>query len=75
MPEDARRARLYGAEGIGLTRTEHMFLGERRKLVEAMVLAETDEERQAALDALLPCNGPISTPSSRRWTGSPSPCA
>ena len=54
MPEDARRARLYGAEGIGLTRTEHMFLGERRKLVEAMVLAETDEERQAALDALLP---------------------
>jgi pyruvate,orthophosphate dikinase len=54
MPEDARRARLYGAEGIGLTRTEHMFLGERRKLVESMVLAETDEERQAALDALLP---------------------
>ena len=54
MPEDARRARLYGAEGIGLTRTEHMFLGERRKLVEAMVLAETDEDRQAALDALLP---------------------
>ena len=54
MPEDARRARLYGAEGIGLTRTEHMFLGERRKLVEQLVLADTDEGQQAALDALLP---------------------
>ena len=54
MPDDARRARLYGAEGIGLTRTEHMFLGERRVLVEQLVLADTDEERQEALDALLP---------------------
>ena len=54
MPEDARRARLYGAEGIGLTRTEHMFLGERRKLVEQLVLADTEEGQQAALDALLP---------------------
>jgi pyruvate,orthophosphate dikinase len=54
MPEDARRARAYGAEGIGLCRTEHMFLGERRLLVEKLVLANSDEERQAALDALLP---------------------
>lgn len=53
-PEDARRARSLGAQGIGLCRTEHMFLGERRVLVEHVVLAGTDEERQAALDALLP---------------------
>jgi pyruvate,orthophosphate dikinase len=53
-PEDAARARRFGAEGIGLCRTEHMFLGERRHLVEAMVLAETDAERKAALAELLP---------------------
>jgi pyruvate,orthophosphate dikinase len=53
-PEDAARARRFGAEGIGLCRTEHMFLGERRQLVEDLVLAEGDEERQAALDALEP---------------------
>jgi pyruvate,orthophosphate dikinase len=52
--EDARRARSLGAQGIGLCRTEHMFLGERRVLVERVVLAEDDAERQAALDALLP---------------------
>ncbi|WP_155056089.1 pyruvate, phosphate dikinase [Streptomyces blattellae] len=53
-PEDAARARRFGAEGIGLCRTEHMFLGERRKLVEAMILARTDAERDRALDGLLP---------------------
>ncbi|MEV5607575.1 pyruvate, phosphate dikinase [Streptomyces sp. NPDC052225] len=53
-PEDAARARRFGAQGIGLCRTEHMFLGERRRLVEAMILAHTDAERAAALDALLP---------------------
>ncbi len=53
-PEDAARARRFGAQGIGLCRTEHMFLGERRELVEALILASTDEQRQAALDALLP---------------------
>jgi pyruvate,orthophosphate dikinase len=52
--EDAQRARELGAEGIGLCRTEHMFLGERRVLIERVVLAETDEEKQASLDALLP---------------------
>lgn len=52
--DDARRARALGAEGIGLCRTEHMFLGERRVLVERVVLADDDDERQAALDALLP---------------------
>ncbi|HEX4812643.1 MAG TPA: pyruvate, phosphate dikinase, partial [Nonomuraea sp.] len=53
-PEDAARARRFGAQGIGLCRTEHMFLGERRRLVEDLVLASSDEERQAALDALEP---------------------
>ncbi len=53
-PEDARRARSLGAQGIGLCRTEHMFLGERRVLVEHVVLSRTEGERQAALDALLP---------------------
>ncbi|HTT91357.1 MAG TPA: pyruvate, phosphate dikinase [Acidimicrobiales bacterium] len=55
MPDDARRARAFGAAGIGLCRTEHMFLGERRRLVERLILAGEDEaERKAALDALLP---------------------
>ncbi|UJP39407.1 pyruvate, phosphate dikinase [Cellulomonas palmilytica] len=53
-PEDAARARRLGAQGIGLCRTEHMFLGDRRLLVERVVLAADDDERQAALDALLP---------------------
>ncbi|MFC0532584.1 pyruvate, phosphate dikinase [Phytohabitans kaempferiae] len=52
--EDAARARRFGAEGIGLCRTEHMFLGDRRELVERLILARTDGERQEALDALLP---------------------
>jgi pyruvate, orthophosphate dikinase len=51
---DSARARRFGAEGIGLCRTEHMFLGERRSLVERLILASEAEERQAALDALLP---------------------
>jgi len=53
-PEDSERARRFGAEGIGLCRTEHMFLGDRRQLVETLILAETDSERQSALDALEP---------------------
>jgi len=52
--EDAVRARSLGAEGIGLCRTEHMFLGERRVLVERVVLAADDAEQQKAFDALLP---------------------
>ena len=51
---DAARARRFGAEGIGLCRTEHMFLGERRELVERLVLADTDEDRQKVFDELLP---------------------
>lgn len=53
-PRDAARARAMGAEGIGLTRTEHMFLGERRPLVEALILAGSAAEREQALAALLP---------------------
>jgi pyruvate,orthophosphate dikinase len=52
--EDARRARRFGAEGIGLCRTEHMFLGERRQLVENLVVAETGEDQETALAELLP---------------------
>jgi pyruvate,orthophosphate dikinase len=48
-PEDAEIARQMGAQGIGLTRTEHMFLGDRRVLVETLVLATTDEERAEVL--------------------------
>ncbi|MBO2446503.1 pyruvate, phosphate dikinase [Actinomadura barringtoniae] len=53
-PEDSARARRFGAQGIGLCRTEHMFLGDRRQLVEELILAENAEERQTALDALEP---------------------
>jgi pyruvate,orthophosphate dikinase len=52
--EDAARARRFGAQGIGLCRTEHMFLGDRRELVERLILADTDNERAAALDGLRP---------------------
>jgi pyruvate,orthophosphate dikinase len=52
--EDAARARRFGGEGIGLCRTEHMFLGERRAFVERLILAEGEDEQKAALDALLP---------------------
>jgi pyruvate,orthophosphate dikinase len=51
---DCARARRFGAGGVGLVRTEHMFLGERRQLVEDLILADTQEERQHALDALEP---------------------
>jgi pyruvate, orthophosphate dikinase len=52
---DCARARRFGASGVGLVRTEHMFLGERRQLVEDLILAaEEPQARQAALDALEP---------------------
>ncbi|MDH6627612.1 pyruvate,orthophosphate dikinase [Streptomyces sp. LBL] len=52
--EDALRARRFGAQGIGLCRTEHMFLGDRRELVERLILADTEVEREESLKALLP---------------------
>jgi pyruvate,orthophosphate dikinase len=54
-PEDAKRAREFGAEGIGLCRTEHMFMSqERLPVVQDMILSHTADERQKALDKLLP---------------------
>ncbi|MGZ6897389.1 MAG: pyruvate, phosphate dikinase [Acidimicrobiia bacterium] len=53
LPDDAAKAREFGAQGIGLCRTEHMFLGDRLPIVQRMILAETDEEEDAALEALL----------------------
>jgi pyruvate, orthophosphate dikinase len=54
-PRDATRARQYGAEGIGLCRTEHMFFeAERLPVVQKMILAKTDAERGEALAKLLP---------------------
>ncbi|MCL4203559.1 MAG: pyruvate, phosphate dikinase [Pirellulaceae bacterium] len=54
-PGDAQRAREFGAEGIGLCRTEHMFFeGDRIKAMREMILAETEEARRAALAKLLP---------------------
>ncbi|MBO0844825.1 MAG: pyruvate, phosphate dikinase [Nocardioides sp.] len=53
-PEDAARARHFGAEGIGLCRTEHMFLGERRQLVENLIVADDEKGQEAALAELLP---------------------
>jgi pyruvate,orthophosphate dikinase len=52
--EDAVRARRLGAQGIGLCRTEHMFLGDRRSLIERVILADSTDERSDALEALLP---------------------
>lgn len=52
--DDATTARKFGAEGIGLCRTEHMFLGDRRKVIERVVLADSDKERNDALSALEP---------------------
>ncbi|MCB0899558.1 MAG: pyruvate, phosphate dikinase [Actinobacteria bacterium] len=53
-PEDAARGRRMGSQGIGLCRTEHMFLGDRKQYVEKLILAESDEEREEALAELLP---------------------
>ncbi len=53
-PEDSERARRFGAQGIGLCRTEHMFLGDRRKNVERLILADDPAEQDDALQALLP---------------------
>jgi len=54
-PRDARKAREFGAEGIGLCRTEHMFMEpDRLPIVQEMIMAATKEERAAALEKLLP---------------------
>ncbi|HEX4435718.1 MAG TPA: pyruvate, phosphate dikinase [Solirubrobacteraceae bacterium] len=53
-PTDARKAIELGAEGIGLCRTEHMFLGERQPLMAAVIMASEDEARAEAIDRLRP---------------------
>jgi pyruvate, orthophosphate dikinase len=54
-PEDAARAREFGAEGIGLCRTEHMFMAEDRlPVMREMIIASGEDERRGALDKLLP---------------------
>jgi pyruvate,orthophosphate dikinase len=54
-PEDARRARGFGAEGVGLCRTEHMFMAaDRQPKMQRMIMAEDEAGRRAALDELLP---------------------
>jgi pyruvate,orthophosphate dikinase len=52
LPEDAKRARDFGAEGIGLCRTEHMFLGDRLPIVQRMILADNADDEAAALEQL-----------------------
>jgi pyruvate, orthophosphate dikinase len=55
IPRDAIQARAFGAEGIGLCRTEHMFFGEQKiPHMRAMILANTEKDRRAALKRLLP---------------------
>jgi len=55
IPRDAIQARAFGAEGIGLCRTEHMFFGEEKlPHMRAMILANTEKDRRAALKKLLP---------------------
>src|SRR5206468_7589066 len=54
-PEDAAKAREFGAQGIGLCRTEHMFNAEDRlPVVREMIMASSEDERRSALDRLLP---------------------
>jgi len=52
LPEDAKKAREFGAEGIGLCRTEHMFLGDRLPLIQRFILADTEKQERQALEQL-----------------------
>ncbi|MDO4503107.1 MAG: pyruvate, phosphate dikinase [Coriobacteriia bacterium] len=51
-PEDAQLARDFGAQGIGLCRTEHMFLGDRKQIIQSFILNEDEETRQKCMDDL-----------------------
>ena len=67
--EDAARARRFGAQGIGLCRTEHMFLGERRQLVENLIVAEDEAgPGGGAWPSSCRSSARTSSRSSRRWT-------
>ncbi len=67
-PEDAAKAREFGAEGIGLCRTEHMFMAEGRlPIVREMILARDEDERRRRSSACSRCNRATSRGSSRPW--------
>ncbi len=76
IPRDALQARAFGAEGIGLCRTEHMFFAEDRlPHMRAMILANSEKDRRMALRKLLPCSATTLSASSAPWTDSRSPSA
>ena len=67
-PADARQARAFGADGIGLCRTEHMFFNEGRIVpMREMILADDEEGRRRALTSCCPCSARISSSCSRSW--------
>lgn len=68
-PDDAARGRRMGSQGIGLCRTEHMFLGDRKQYVEKLILAENDAERRPHWQHCCRCSVRTSSASSRSWTG------
>ena len=72
-PEDARKARAFGAEGIGLCRTEHMFMAaDRQPKMREMILADTSRSGAPRSTSCCRCSSRTSRTSSRRWTGCPS---
>lgn len=73
--DDAARARHLGAEGIGLCRIEHMFVGDRRVPIERVIVSESGDERDQALAALLPLQRQDLTELLEAMDGSPSPSA
>ena len=70
-PEDAARAREFGAQGIGLCRTEHMFFGDRLPLVQEMILASPRRTGARRSTGCSPSSRATSRGSSRRWPGCP----
>ncbi len=70
-PDDAARARRFGAQGIGLCRTEHMFLGERRALIERLVLASSDDAARPRWPPCSRCSAPTSSRSFATMDGLP----
>ena len=71
IPRDAKAARTFGAEGIGLCRTEHMFFAEDRlPHVQAMILARTKRTAARRWPSCCPCSARISPACSKPWTAS-----
>ena len=75
-PQDAERARRYGAEGIGLCRTEHMFFEEDRlPIVQSMIMASSKARRRQRWKRCCPCSAATSTAYSGPWTATRSSSA